>query len=136
MRPPGCWYVDRRASSRASSAITRGLSSVFAPARARALTQGALIVPVGGLATAYLALRSGGFFPDSVGIVATLLAFGFLLWVTTAHDPVGGWSPIATVAAAAGALLATWTLLSALWSDAPARATLEFDRVLLYLLAF
>ena len=33
-------------------------------------------------------------------------------------------------------LLAIWSLLSAAWSDAPARALFEFDRALLYLLAF
>lgn len=33
------------------------------------------------------------------------------------------------------ALFAAWTLLSSVWSDAPGRALLEYDRVLLYLLA-
>ena len=38
--------------------------------------------------------------------------------------------------AAALALLAGWTLLSGKWSDAPARAVVEYDRVLLYVLGF
>ena len=36
--------------------------------------------------------------------------------------------------AGALALFVVWTLLSGGWSDAPARALVEFDRALLYLL--
>ena len=41
----------------------------------------------------------------------------------------------AGVAAAALGLLAAWALLSGTWSDAPARAVIESDRVVVYLLA-
>ncbi|HEV2059273.1 MAG TPA: O-antigen ligase family protein [Solirubrobacteraceae bacterium] len=49
-------------------------------------------------------------------------------WCALSAGYVGG--------ATALALLAAWTLASANWSDAPARAIIEYDRVLLYLLGF
>ena len=54
--------------------------------------------------------------------------------VTLAERPFAGWSSALAVMAAALALFAVWTLLSGDWSDAPARALVEFDRALLYLL--
>ena len=52
--------------------------------------------------------------------------------LTIADRPWGAVSgPFAAGAAALG-LLAAWTLLSAIWSDAPARAMTEYDRALLY----
>ena len=51
-----------------------------------------------------------------------------------ATRPFEGWSPALGVAAGALAAFAAWTLASAAWSDSPARALVEFDRVLLYLL--
>jgi len=59
-----------------------------------------------------------------------------VLHVTLAHRPFAGVSVPFVVGAAAIGLLALWTLVSARWSDAPARALLEYDRALLYLLAF
>jgi hypothetical protein len=57
------------------------------------------------------------------------------LWVTVSGRPFHFLSPSVGVAAGALALLAMWTLASSEWSGAPGRAILEFDRVLLYLLA-
>jgi O-antigen ligase len=91
---------------------------------------------VAGLVTAYLAFRSGGFFPRGTGVVAAILAIGMVLRVTLSRDPFAGWSPLGGVVAGAGALLACWILISSAWSDAPGRALAEFDRVLLYLLLF
>lgn len=44
--------------------------------------------------------------------------------------------PLYLLGAGLLALLAAFTLASSMWSDAPARALLEYDRALLYLLAF
>jgi len=92
-----------------------------------------LLVPAA--LTAFLGMQSGGFFPEATGIAAIALAALLLLRVTLARAPFAGWSRSAGLATAALGLLAVWTLLSALWSDSPARAMIEFDRTLLYTLA-
>jgi hypothetical protein len=107
--------------------LARRLSQ-WRPRSARLVVAGAL--------TAWFAFRAGGFFAGPVGLGAAALAVALLLQSTLARRPFAGWSPTATVVAVAGVGLACWVLLSAGWSDAPARALLEFDRVLLYLLAF
>jgi hypothetical protein len=89
-----------------------------------------------GALTAFLSFRAGGFFPLITGIAAIAVAVVFLLRVTLAADPFGGWSRAAAAAALAGACFASWTLVSAVWSHAPARAIVEFDRALLYVLLF
>ena len=93
-------------------------------------------VALPGVLTACLAFASGGFFGGQVGAAAAVLAVVLLLRLTIARHPLEGWSPKAAAVAFVAALLAGWTLLSAVWSDAPARALYEFDRTLLYLLAF
>lgn len=80
-----------------------------------------------------LPFASGGFFPDWTAIAA-LAALGALilrLLVSTTRPTAIG--PAVLVAAGALALFAAWTLISSTWSHAPARATLEYDRTLLYL---
>ena len=52
--------------------------------------------------------------------------------ITLARRPFEGWSPALALVSGALAGLAVWTLASAVWSDAPARALAEFDRTLLY----
>ena len=100
-------------------------------ARARAFLRGwYLTLP--GLATAWLGFRAGGFFPGQVGLVALTLALVLVGRITLARRPFEGWSPALALASGALAGLAVWTLASALWSDAPARALAEFDRTLLY----
>ena len=66
----------------------------------------------------------------AIALVAALVAAATLL-----RDPLAGLSPRLFVVVLAMAALCAWTLASALWSGAPARALLEFDRSLLYLLA-
>lgn len=68
-------------------------------------------------------------------MAAALAGAVLLLWVTVSGRPFAHVSPGLGVAAGALVLLAVWTLASTAWSDAPARSILEFDRVLLYLLA-
>src|SRR4051794_638857 len=87
-----------------------------------------------GVITAWLAFRAGGFFPGQVGLVATVLALALVLRITVAPRPFAGWSPALALGSGALASFSVWILLSALWSDAPARALSEFDRALLYTL--
>ncbi|MDQ3849210.1 MAG: hypothetical protein M3296_01150 [Actinomycetota bacterium] len=82
------------------------------------------------------AFASGGFLPGPVGLGATALAVLLVLRITLAERPWGALSAGYVAGAAALGLLAGWTLVSATWSDAPARAVTEYDRVLLYLLGF
>jgi hypothetical protein len=86
------------------------------------------------LVGALFAFRAGGFFPGITGVVATGLACCLAVRFTIARNPVAGWSALLSVAAGGLALFAAWTLLSGTWSDAPARALIEFDRALTYLL--
>ena len=95
--------------------------------------RGLLLLP-GGL-TIYLSFNGGGFFPNTVAFAALVLAIVLGLRIAFADEPFAGFSVSLALAAGALALFAIWTLLSALWSDATARALLEFDRALLYLLA-
>lgn len=85
--------------------------------------------------TLYLSFASGGFFPDATGFAVVLLSLVLVVRVTLAERPFAGVSGPVLVAGGALILLATWTLLSGIWSGSPARALLEFDRTLLYLLA-
>jgi hypothetical protein len=105
-------------------------------ARARRLGAPRLELMVPGAVTAYVANEAGGFFPGSVGLAAAVMALLLVLRMTAGRHPVAGWGRGAALVGGAGALLASWVLASALWSDAPARAIVEFDRVLLYLLGF
>ena len=93
--------------------------------RALSLLPGALII--------YLAFQSGGFFPDTTGFVVIVVLLVILVRTALAERPFEGFGPLVLVATGAMALFAGWTLLSGQWSHAPARALLEFDRVLLYL---
>ena len=87
-----------------------------------------------GALVVYLAFSSGGFFPTAPALVAIGLAIFLVLRLTLAAHPLAGVSPALGVTAAALGLFAAWTLLSGTWGT-PARALLEYDRVLAYLLA-
>ncbi|MBW3608071.1 MAG: O-antigen ligase family protein [Actinobacteria bacterium] len=82
------------------------------------------------------AFASGGFLPGPVALGATALAALLMLRVALAEQPWGALSLGYVAGATLLALLAGWTLLSQTWSGAPARAVVEYDRVLLYLLGF
>jgi hypothetical protein len=79
-----------------------------------------------------LALRSGGFFPASTGIAAVAVLLLLVVRATSAGTPFAGVGTGLAVAAIALIAFATWTLLSSSWSGSAARASLEYDRVLLY----
>ena len=89
---------------------------------------------VPGVLTVYLGFSAGGYFPGEPAIAALGLVLVLVLRVTLGADPFAGFSRALAVAAAGLALLGVWQLASSTWSDAPARALLEFDRTLLYLL--
>jgi hypothetical protein len=84
--------------------------------------------------TVVLSFHGGGFFPGAPAIIAAELAALIGLRAVLADRPFDGWGWALLVCAAALALLAGWTLLSADWSASRGRALLEYDRVLLYLL--
>jgi O-antigen ligase len=89
----------------------------------------------GGLVV-YFSFTAGGYFPASTGVAAAFLAVILGLRVALARDlGVTLRNPPFLIAASAMGLFASWTLISQLWSDAPARAMIEFDRALLYALA-
>lgn len=107
----------------------RGRRLAFAGAEVvPALLPGALVVAFG--------FQAGGFFPGSVAVVAVALAIVLVLRITLAERPFAGLSLPLAIAGAGLGLFAVWTLVSSVWSEAPGRALLEYDRVLLYLLAF
>jgi O-antigen ligase len=89
-----------------------------------------------GLMVAYFAFNGGGYFPGAQAFVALVLALVLALRMWLAAEPLAGFGPLSVVTAGLLALYGLWTAMSAAWSDAPGRALLELDRVLLYLLAF
>jgi hypothetical protein len=99
------------------------------------LVAGVLAVCGPGAITLYLAFRSGGFFAGAPAIVAVVLGVGLTLRLVLAEEPFEGFGPTLICAAAGLGLYALWTLVSALWSHAPAQALIEFDRALMYWLA-
>ncbi|MBA2792432.1 MAG: O-antigen ligase family protein, partial [Thermoleophilaceae bacterium] len=95
----------------------------------------ALLLLPGGL-TAYLGFNAGGFFPDGTAVAAVIVCVALVLRVTLADRPAAGLGLLGALTAGLLGAFAVWTLLSGAWSDAPARALLEFDRALLYVLTF
>src|SRR5918994_89529 len=79
-----------------------------------------------------LGFQAGGFFPDAWAPVAAVLAVVLAIRVAAVARPFAGLSVWSGGALGALALLGVWMLVSASWSDAPGRATLEFTRLLLY----
>jgi len=87
-----------------------------------------------GLATAVLAFVAGGYFPVTTGLSAAILCLLLVAHVTLSERPFAGWSAALAVMAGALALFAVWTMVSGGWSHSPARALVESDRAVLYLL--
>ena len=89
-----------------------------------------------GALTIYLGFDGGGYFPPATGLAVGALTIALVLRLTLAPRPLEGFGLAAGLVAAAIALFGVWSLISSSWSDSPARAVGEFDRVLLYLLMF
>ena len=104
-------------------------------ARVASIGAAAAFMALPGLMTVYFAFNAGGFFPETPAFVAVVLILILVVRVTTAENPFAGFSWPLAVAAGALGLFCLWTLLSGTWSDAPARALIEFDRAFVYLLA-
>lgn len=98
------------------------------------LVGSALLALVPGVLTLYLGLNNGGFFPGATALAATEVGLCLALVLVVVKRPWDGIGLPLVVAAVALGGLAAWTLASSGWSDAPARATLEYTRVLLYTL--
>ena len=94
----------------------------------------ALLAPFG--AAVYLAFSAGGFFAGTTAAGVLILIVVLALRLLTGDNPLAGANLWIVTVSASLALFAVWILISYLWSDSPARSVLEFDRALLYLLAF
>jgi hypothetical protein len=86
-----------------------------------------------GAATLYLAFSDGGYSPLPTGVLAALLLGLIALVAVVPRSPLLGWGR--GVGSAAGALggLALWAQLSGSWGISAMRATVEADRIVLYL---
>jgi hypothetical protein len=102
------------------------------PLEAAGLAGLVLLAPA---AVLYLAFNAGGYFPSASGVVSIVLLQGLLLRTLLAERPFEGYSRALAVPLGALALLAAWTLASALWAHATARVLDAYDRTLLYVLA-
>lgn len=94
----------------------------------------AIGLTVAGL-TIFLGYSGGGFFPGVAATAALALCAAMAVRITLARRPLAGATPALVLALGLLSAFAVWTLASAAWSGSPARALLEFDRALLYLLA-
>ena len=112
----------RRADAAARAAITRiaDFALLFAPA----------------LLIVFFSFSSGGFFPDSVALADIAIAAVLVARLGLATRPLAAFGRAALVPLVGLAGLAAWALLSQFWSHAPGRATVAFDRDLLYALTF
>src|SRR3712207_1537396 len=90
--------------------------------------RGALITLLAAAVCVRLGFSAGGFFAGTTATAASVALGLLILWVTVAHRPFAALSRPLAAAAGALAAFALWVLVSAAWSDAPARALLEFDR--------
>jgi O-antigen ligase/polysaccharide polymerase Wzy-like membrane protein len=88
-----------------------------------------------GALTVYLAFNSGGYYPGATAIAALVLTLALLSWFAVARRPLANLGIDMAISAGALMLYGVWILLSASWSGSSARALVEFDRTLLYLLA-
>jgi O-antigen ligase len=95
------------------------------------LATGAIVLLPGAL-TAYASFQAGGFFAGTPALLAVVMGVLLVLRVTLAEEPFAGFGRWLGVAVCALGLYAAWILLSTLWSEAPARAVIDFDRALLY----
>jgi O-antigen ligase/polysaccharide polymerase Wzy-like membrane protein len=89
-----------------------------------------------GACVVLLAFQAGGFYPGSWSALAAVAAVVLALRVVLVERPFAGFGAWNGAVAGALALFGAWILLSSGWSHAPGRATVEFGRLLAYLLVF
>ena len=92
------------------------------------------VLPVGLIV--YLGTQSGGFPRGVVAAVATLLALLLALRALLAPETVQYPGRVGMAGAGALLVLALWQLASAEWSDSTWRAVAEFNRTVLYFIAY
>ena len=92
------------------------------------LLPGALVVGFG--------FASGGFFARHVAVGVVVLCAVLAVSVVALRRPGAGFGAATVAVAGSLGLLGGWAFASEAWSDAPGRALFEFDRTLLYVLAF
>ena len=80
------------------------------------------------------AFMAGGYFAVTTGLSVACLCLLLVAHVTITERPFAGWSAQLAVMAGALALFVVLALLSGEWSNSPARALVESNRALLYLL--
>jgi O-antigen ligase len=100
----------------------------------RTATGALLLVPA--VLVVYFSFDSGGFFPDSVALADIVVAALLVIRLGVAERALESFGRAALVPLAGVLGLAVWALLSQAWSHAPGRATIAFDRDLLYALTF
>lgn len=106
-----------------------------APSVVAATGLGVLLALVPGALTVYFGFRAGGFLAGATAGAVLLLLLLLAARVMLIGRPAEGVNRSVVLAVCGLLGLALWTLLSSRWSHAPARALVEFDRVLLYALA-
>ena len=84
--------------------------------------------------TLYLGFNAGGFFAGTTAVVTIALSLLSAICLLFLPRPLGNLTPALLVPLALLAGFAAWTLGSATWSGGSARALIEFDRALLYVL--
>jgi hypothetical protein len=99
-------------------------------------TATAFLLGVPAILILFFSFSSGGFFPDSVSLGVLAVAVVFLARLGLSRQPLAGFTRGALVPLVGFAGLAGWALISQFWSHAAGRATIGFDRDLLYLLTF
>jgi hypothetical protein len=93
----------------------------------------ALLLGLPGALTVYFAFNSGGMFEVTTAFGALVALVAMALGAVAAGKPLAALNWRGLLACGFLGLFALWTLLSARWSHATARALADFDRVLLYL---
>jgi O-antigen ligase len=86
--------------------------------------------------TIYLGFNAGGFFPGATAVATLGVCVLMVLGLMLVSRPFESFTPGLVVPLALLAGFAVLTLVSALWSGASARAVIEFDRALFYVLVF
>jgi hypothetical protein len=110
--------------------------SGIAAARSAGSTALGVLLCVPGLLVLFFSFSSGGFFPDSVATGAVALAVLLVVRLGLADNALAPYGPAALIPLGGIVGLAGWALLSQVWSHAPGRADVAFDRDLLYAVTF